>query len=116
MEIEEDNNDQVIFEINLHSHRFKLESSHRFKKFRKSKWLAIVVAFLAVLIDGINYGLFVPLVPLYQELLQLSDIEVGVIFGIFAIFVLLSSPFVGYLVDSFGRRVNQYQNYFQFFF
>lgn len=50
-----------------------------FGRLRKSKRFAVSVIFVATLLDGIYYGILVPLVPIYQEDLQLSDIEIGLL-------------------------------------
>lgn len=48
-----------------------------FGRLRNSRKFAVCVIFIATLLDGIFYGILVPLVPIYQEDFQLSDSEAG---------------------------------------
>lgn len=98
--------DLIIDESNNDNEKISEQSNSLFYKFRNSKKLLVLVVFVATFIDGIYYGVFVPLVPIYQEFLQVSDAWIGVLFGVYALNMLWITPLVGYFADRFGRKVN----------
>lgn len=65
---------------------------------------ALVVVALAFFTDMVLYYLVVPLLPHYARELSLSQMEVGVLFGSYAVALLLSTFPLGRLADRVGRR------------
>ncbi len=61
--------------------------------------------FLIVLIDGIGFGIIIPLLPLLAIHFSLSGFELGLLTASFAFFQLITSPFLGALSDKYGRRL-----------
>src|SRR5689334_8035525 len=64
----------------------------------------LVVVTLAVFVDMLLYGLAVPIVPGYAATLGASEPAIGVMFGSYALALLIVSPGVGTLSDRVGRR------------
>lgn len=65
---------------------------------------ALATVFLVVLVDLMGFGLVLPLLPFYAGEFHASDIEIGILYGIFSAAQLVFSPMWGSLSDRFGRR------------
>jgi multidrug resistance protein len=65
---------------------------------------ALLVTALAFHVDMLLYYLLVPLLPRYAETLHLSQMEVSVLFGSYAVALLAATFPVALLTDRFGRR------------
>lgn len=64
----------------------------------------MAVTALAFHVDTLLYYLLVPLLPAYARDLQLNQMEVGILFGSYAVAMLLATLPVAVLTDRFGRR------------
>ena len=62
--------------------------------------LAMVVTF----VDSVGYGVVVPVLPAYAENLGLSDFQIGFLFAMFAIALVIGAVPIGMLSDRFGRK------------
>ncbi len=71
---------------------------------RTSPTALLVVVSLAFFADSILYYLIVPLLPHYAKTLGLSQMEVGVLFGVYAGALLAGTYPLGRLADRIGRR------------
>ncbi|WP_291272075.1 MFS transporter [Geothrix sp.] len=65
---------------------------------------ALLVTALAFHVDMLLYYLLVPLLPRYARDLQLNQMEVGILFGSYAVALLLATFPVALLTDRYGRR------------
>ena len=65
---------------------------------------ALLVTGLAFFTDMLLYYLLVPLLPRYAAALHLGQMEVGVLFGSYAVALLAATIPVGRLTDKHGRR------------
>ena len=63
----------------------------------RALWLAVFLFYL-------SFQLLVPVVPLYAVRLGASDVQLGLLTGLFAGTAMLLRPVVGQLTDSLGRR------------
>ena len=63
----------------------------------RALWLAVFLFYL-------SFQLLVPVVPLYGVRLGASDVQLGLLTGLFAGPAMLLRPVVGQLTDSLGRR------------
>lgn len=68
------------------------------------KTLALAVTALAFHVDTLLYYLLVPLLPRYERDLHLGPLAVGLLFGSYAIALLLATVPLALLVDRIGRR------------
>ena len=68
------------------------------------KTLALAVTALAFHVDMLLYYLLVPLLPRYARDLHLNPMQVGVLFGSYAVALLLATFPVAILTDRYGRR------------
>ncbi len=68
------------------------------------KTAALLVAALAFHVDTLLYYLLVPLLPGYARELRLNQMEVGILFGSYAVAMLLATFPMAALTDRFGRR------------
>ncbi len=71
---------------------------------RTSPVALLVVVGLAFFTDSILYYLLVPLLPHYAKSLGLSQMEVGVLFGVYSAALLAGTYPIGRLADRIGRR------------
>ena len=71
---------------------------------RTSPTALLVVVGLAFFTDSILYYLLVPLLPHYARTLDLSQMEVGILFGVYAGALLAGTYPLGKLADRIGRR------------
>ncbi|MDR3683136.1 MAG: MFS transporter [Geothrix sp.] len=65
---------------------------------------ALLVTSLAFHVDTLLYYLLVPLLPRYARELELNPLKVGILFGSYAIALLLATFPVAMLTDRYGRR------------
>ena len=65
---------------------------------------ALFVVALALFTDTLLYYLLVPLLPSYARIYQLNQMRVGILFGSYAISLLLGTYPLGQLADRVGRR------------
>jgi multidrug resistance protein len=65
---------------------------------------ALLVTALAFHVDMLLYYLLVPLLPRYARELQLNQMEVGILFGSYAVALLLATFPVAILTDRYGRK------------
>lgn len=65
---------------------------------------ALVVTALAFHVDMLLYYLLVPLLPRYARDLGLNQMEVGILFGSYAVALLMATFPVAILTDRYGRR------------
>lgn len=71
---------------------------------RRSGALLVVVC-AALFVDSLLYSVAVPVLPAYAHRLGASGTQVGLLFGAYAIGLLVASPLAGTLSDRIGRRV-----------
>lgn len=76
----------------------------RLDSLRGHRWTVLVVVAFALFIDYMMYGLVVPLTP-YSPAKIVSEQQMGMLYGSYAIGVLLATPLFGHLGDKFGCRV-----------
>ncbi len=65
---------------------------------------ALLVLFLAVFIDLLGFGIVIPLLPVYADQLQASDLTIGLLLASFSFMQFLFAPVWGRLSDRIGRR------------
>ena len=66
---------------------------------------ALLVTALAFHVDMLLYYLLVPLLPRYARELHLNPMDVGILFGSYAVALLLATFPVAILTDRYGRRM-----------
>jgi len=71
---------------------------------RGSPRAILLVVTLAVFTDMLVYGLVVPILPRYATTLGASQAAIGLLFGSYAVALLVATPFWGILSDRVGRR------------
>lgn len=62
------------------------------------------IVLLTVFVDVIGVGIVIPILPFYVGSFGASPFVITLLFGSFAFFAFLSSPFLGALSDKVGRR------------
>ena len=65
---------------------------------------ALLVLFLAVFVDLLGFGIIIPLLPLYADQLDASDVAIGLLLASFSLMQFLCAPLWGRLSDRVGRR------------
>jgi MFS transporter, DHA1 family, solute carrier family 18 (vesicular amine transporter), member 1/2 len=65
---------------------------------------ALVVATLALFVDTVLYCLLVPLLPRYAKDLNLNQTQIGVLFGSYAVALLVATFPIARITDRCGRR------------
>ncbi len=65
---------------------------------------ALIVVALTIFIDSFVYGIIVPVLPVYVQDLGLSSLELGIIFAVYSLALLLASIPAGLLADRYGRK------------
>ncbi|TMF41799.1 MAG: MFS transporter, partial [Chloroflexi bacterium] len=71
---------------------------------RGSPRAILLVVTLAIFTDMLVYGLVVPILPRYATTLGASQAAIGLLFGSYAVALLVATPFWGILSDRVGRR------------
>lgn len=64
----------------------------------------MIILFLVAFINMVGFGMIFPLLPLFKLRFLLTDIQVGYIASVFAIFSLFGTLFFGVMSDKFGRK------------
>lgn len=64
----------------------------------------LAVLFLTVFLDLLGFGMVIPILPLYAERLNASDLQTGWLLAIYSVMQLFFSPIWGRLSDRHGRR------------
>ena len=70
---------------------------------RSYRWTVLVVVAFALFIDYMMYGLVVPLTP-YSPAKIVGEQQMGILYGAYAVGVLLATPLFGHLGDKYGCR------------
>lgn len=70
----------------------------------KTKSSALSTVFLIVVIDLIGFGIVLPLIPFYAQQFNATSVEIGMLYSVYSLCQLVSSPFWGALSDRIGRR------------
>lgn len=60
--------------------------------------------FLIVLIDGIGFGIILPLLPLFVLKFNLTPFHIGILAAVFSFAQFITAPILGMLSDKFGRK------------
>lgn len=68
------------------------------------KYRALIVTFLAFHIDTLLYYFLVPLLPHYAKTLSLNPSQIGILFGSYAVALLISTYPVAILCNRYGKR------------
>jgi len=68
---------------------------------RKTQFFVI---FLTILLSTIGFGVCIPVLPLYAERFGATELQNGMLTGVFSLMVFIASPLWGKLSDRFGRR------------
>jgi len=68
------------------------------------KYRDLSVLNFAILVSMIGFGLIMPFIPIYAEDFGASDIEIGLMVGLFAVVRLIFSPIGGWTADRIGRK------------
>ena len=63
-----------------------------------------VLIFATILLSTIGFGVCIPVLPLYAKEFHASNLENGLLTGIFSLMVVIGSPLWGRLSDRVGRR------------
>lgn len=69
---------------------------------RNNRHLLIVSTI--TLVNALGYGIVIPLLFVYSSKYGFSALTLGILFSVYSIFELISTPFIGILSDKFGRR------------
>jgi MFS family permease len=64
----------------------------------------LIVVSSGIMLDVIVYGVIVPLLPRFQELFELTDLQLGVLMSSFSLAALALQPFAGLLSDRTSER------------
>jgi MFS family permease len=62
-----------------------------------------LVAIVAV-VNALGYGIIIPVLYTYSQKFGLSDFQNGLLFSVFSLFQLISTPIIGRLSDKYGRK------------
>ena len=62
-----------------------------------------LVAIVAV-VNALGYGIIIPVLYTYSQKFGLSDIQNGLLFSLFSLCQLISTPIIGRLSDKYGRK------------
>lgn len=68
------------------------------------KHLQLSVLFFTVLIDMLGFGIVIPILPRYAEMLGATSWQIGFLVGVFSLAQLGMLPFLGRLSDRVGRK------------
>ncbi|CAG8592069.1 10836_t:CDS:2, partial [Cetraspora pellucida] len=76
-----------------------------FATFRRSKTAVLCVASIALFTDMIVYGIIVPILPLIvRERLGMDSMSTGILFGCYALGLLVSTPICAVISDKYHTR------------
>lgn len=64
----------------------------------------LLVIFLTIFVNLVGFGIIVPLLPFYAETFGASPFAIGLLFAVYSLAQLVSSPILGDLSDRYGRR------------
>lgn len=70
-----------------------------------SRRTTILIVFATVFFDFSGYALIVPVMPYFKEELHGTDAELGLVFTVYAVTQLISSLYMGWGSDIWGRRL-----------
>ncbi len=70
----------------------------------KGHFGALVVVYVTVFIDLMGFGLILPFLPYYAQVLDASGLELGILFTAYSAAQILGSIWLGRWSDRFGRR------------
>lgn len=62
------------------------------------------ILIFAEVVVGLGFGLLVPIVPKFIEILHIGEAEMGILYAMFAVAFVLAMPLSGYLADRIGRK------------
>ncbi|RIB02726.1 major facilitator superfamily domain-containing protein [Gigaspora rosea] len=86
-------------------HEFDFSKYGWFATFRRSKAAVMCVASIALFTDMLVYGIIVPILPLIvQERLGMDSTSTGLLFGCYALGLLVSTPICAILSDRYHTR------------
>jgi DHA1 family tetracycline resistance protein-like MFS transporter len=68
---------------------------------RKTQFLLI---FLTILLSTIGFGVCIPVLPLYAEKFGATELQNGMLVGVFSLVMFIAAPLWGRLSDRIGRR------------
>lgn len=71
---------------------------------KRSSSSAVTAVCVAMLVDMLLYSLVVPVLPVYAKDIGASTAEIGLLFAVYAVGLVLATPFLGMLSDRIGRR------------
>ena len=69
--------------------------------FRKKEFLIIL---LILITEVLGFSLILPFLPFYAQEFGASEIQIGLLLGVFSFFQFFSAPIMGKLSDRYGRR------------
>ncbi len=64
----------------------------------------LLIIFLTVFIDLIGFGMVIPILPFYAEVLNATPFEIGWVFSIYSWMQFFFAPILGRISDKIGRR------------
>ncbi|MEG3071519.1 MAG: MFS transporter [Candidatus Syntrophopropionicum ammoniitolerans] len=65
---------------------------------------ALLVVALTIFVDAFIFGIIVPVLPIYSEGLGFSSFQLGVIFSVYSVALLLLSIPIGIISDRYGKK------------
>ncbi len=74
------------------------------KKNFSQKTIKYIISF-TVLVDVLGIGIIIPVLPFYVKLFGLSPTGMTILFSVFSLCSLFSTPILGSLSDKYGRRI-----------
>lgn len=69
-----------------------------------SRKTQFIVIFLTILLSTIGFGVCIPVLPLYAEQFGATELQNGLLVGVFSLMVFVAAPLWGKLSDRIGRR------------
>src|SRR6476661_8043092 len=57
-----------------------------------------------VFIDLIGFGMIIPILPLYAQRFNATELQIGILLASYSFMQFLASPFLGWLSDRYGRK------------
>lgn len=64
----------------------------------------LLVVVFTVFLDLVGFGIVMPLLPLYIQRMQASEVIIGLMFSSFSLAQFVATPLLGRLSDEYGRR------------